>query len=67
MDWRFNLDSRKSKMMVKFLWKDAILAPLRASTDHHMRRHQDRLMASIWHPDKSEKIPKKLSKIAYQM
>ena len=54
-------------MVIKFSWKDAMLAPLHASANHHTCKHQDRLMASIWHPDKSEKILKKLSNIAYQM
>ena len=67
VDWRFNLDFRKSKMVIKVSRKYAILAPLHASADHHMRRHQDRLMASVWHLDKSEKIIKNFLKIYYQM
>ena len=57
----------KIKNSIKFSWKDAILAPLHASADHHVRRHQDKLMASIWHPDKFRKILKKLSKIYYEI
>ena len=67
MDFRFNLNSRKLKIVIKFSWKDAILAPLHASADHHARKQQDRLMAPIWHPDKSEKNPKKLPNIDNQM
>ena len=44
-----------------------MLAPLHVSADHHVCRHQDRLMASMWHPDKCGKIPKKLSKISYPL
>ena len=54
-------------MVIKFSLKNAILAPLHVSADHHACRHQDRLMASMWLPDKSEKIPKKLSNIYYHM
>ena len=62
MDREFNLNSKKLKIVIKFSWKDAMLASLHASADHHTRRHQDRLMASVWHPDKSGKIPKKYQK-----
>ena len=65
VDWRFNLDFRKLKIVIKFSRKDAILTALHASADHHSCRHQDRLVASIWHLDKSGKIPKKLKKIFY--
>ena len=67
IDWGFNLNSKKLKIVIKFSQKDAILTPLHVSTDHHVCRHQDRLMASVWHPDKSEKISNKLPKIACQM
>ena len=67
MDWGFNIDSKKLKIVIKFSQKDAILAPLHASADHCMSKHQDRLMASVWHPNKSEKISKKLSNIDYQI
>ena len=66
-DWGFNINFRKLKIVIKFSWKDAILAPLHASADHHMCKHQDQLMASVWHPDKYEKISKILSKIFYQV
>ena len=56
VDWGFNLNFTKLKIVIKFLRKDAMLALLHASADYHACRHQDRLMASVWHPDKSIKI-----------
>ena len=67
MDWGFNVNSRKLKMVIKFLRKDAMLAPHHVSADQQACRHQDQLMAFMWHLDKSEKILDKLSNIAYQM
>ena len=67
VDWRFNINFKKLKMVIKFSWKNAILVPLHASADHHVCKHQDRLMASIWHLDKSKKILEKLSNISYQI
>ena len=67
MDRTFNIDFRKLRMVIKFSWKDAILAPLHASADHHACRHLDKLMAYVWHQDKSEKNLKKLKNISYQM
>ena len=62
MDRRFNLDSKKSKIVIKLSWKDDILAPLHMSTDHHACRHQDECMASVWHPDKYENFQKNYQK-----
>ena len=67
MDRGFNANIRKSKMVIKFSQKDAILTPLHASADRRMCVHVRKFPMPVWPSDKSGKISKKLLKIAYQI
>ena len=67
MDRGFNSDSRIYNEWIKISTNGCVLTSFHAKFDHRTRRHEEELMASVWHLDKSEKILEKLSKIACQM
>ena len=62
MDRGFNLNSKRYNKWIKILTNGCVLISFDAKFDHRTCRHEEELMASIWHPDKFEKIPKKIIK-----
>ena len=60
VDREFNSDSRTYNEWIKILTNGCVLTSFHAKSDHRACRHEEELMASVWHPDRSKKIPKKL-------
>ena len=67
VDRGFNLNSRTYNEWIKIPTNGCVLMFFHAKSDHPMYKHEEKIMASVWNSDKSEKISKKSLKISYQM